>query len=59
MRSTQDSPQAGFFDILSQLDHDGTLLVLGRELNGKGLDLGLALAVHFSDQGRAALPIRP
>ena len=58
MRSNSpvDNPQTGFFDILSQLDYDDPLLALGRELNWKGLEE--ALAVHYSDQGRAALPIR-
>ena len=51
-----NNPQTGFFDILSQLDYDDPLLALGRELNWKGLEE--ALAVHYSDQGRAALPIR-
>jgi len=55
--SPADSPQTGFFDILSKIDHDDPLLALGRKLNWNGLEQ--ALAVHYSDQGRAALPLRP
>tara|TARA_R110002072_G_scaffold301723_1_gene482150 strand:- start:6442 stop:7074 length:633 start_codon:yes stop_codon:yes gene_type:complete len=58
MRSNSpvDTPQSGFFDILSQLDYDDPLLALGREINWKTLEQ--KLSEHYSDQGRAAKPIR-
>lgn len=54
--SPADTPQTGFFDILSQLDHSDPLLALGREINWNRLEQ--TLSVHYSNQGRAALPIR-
>ena len=58
MRSNSpiDTPQFGFFDILSQLDHDDPLLALGRTISWAILEQ--KLSVHYSDQGRAAKPIR-
>lgn len=54
--SPADTPQTGFFDIVSQLDYDDPLLALGREIRWQELEQ--TLSVHYSDQGRAALPIR-
>lgn len=51
-----DTPQSGFFDILSQLDVDDPLLVLGRAIDWSTLEQ--SLSVHYSDRGRAAKPIR-
>lgn len=51
-----DKPQAGFFDILNQLDANDPLLALGNTIDWSSLET--AFAPLYSQKGRAAKPIR-